>query len=66
MKTMSYKENKKIEKMEIKKNNLKILREEPNMVIKKFQDKIQENNKRLKKDQEDDNNFKKNSKKIRK
>jgi len=36
------------------------------MMIKNFQDKIQEYNYRINKDEEDDNNFKKNSKKIRK
>jgi len=38
---MSYKEIKKIEKMKIKKNNSKTLREKLNMMIKIFQDKIQ-------------------------
>ena len=36
------------------------------MMINIFQDKIQEYNQRLKKDQEDDNNFKKELKKLRK
>ena len=35
--------------MELKKNILKSLREELNMMIKSFQDKIQEYNQRLKK-----------------
>jgi len=63
---MSYKEIKKIEKMHIKKRILKTLWEELTMMIKNFQDKIQEYNYRINKDEEDDNNFKKNSKKIRK
>ena len=66
MKTRSLKKIKKNEKIEFKKKNLKILREELTMMIKNFQDKIQEYNYRINKDEEDDNNFKKNSKKIRK
>jgi len=42
MKTMSYKKVMKIEKMEIKKKNLKTLREEVNMMITIFRAKIQE------------------------
>ena len=44
--------------MKFKKKILKSLREELYMIIKSFRDKIQEYNQILRKDQEDDKNFK--------
>ena len=52
--------------MEFKKRILKIFREELYMVIKSFQDKIQEYYQRLKKDPKDDKHFKEELKKKRK
>ena len=49
--------------MEFNKKILKSLREELYLVIISFQDKIQEYYQRLKKDQEDDKNFKEELKK---